>query len=87
MPGDAGQDTVFQGQDGRRDTCLEFWLRLDVESLHMLLECRMGDAVPAGLDPKVVAVYKGVGEILRRYTTGRIPKAFKVPPLPPPGPQ
>ena len=40
--------------------------------------CREGGAVPAGLDPKVVAVYKGVGELLRRYTTGRIPKAFKV---------
>lgn len=39
---------------------------------------RGGDAVPAGLDPKVIAVYKGVGEILRRYTTGRVPKAFKV---------
>ena len=40
---------------------------------------RGGDEVPAGLDPKVIAVYKGVGEILRRYTTGRVPKAFKVP--------
>lgn len=26
----------------------------------------------------MVAVYKGVGELLRRYTTGKIPKAFKV---------
>ena len=35
--------------------------------------------VPAGLDPKVVAVYHGVGQLLSRFTTGKIPKAFKVP--------
>lgn len=34
--------------------------------------------MPGGMDPRVVAVYKGVGELLRRYTTGKIPKAFKV---------
>ena len=34
--------------------------------------------VPAGLDPKVVAVYHGVGQLLSRFTTGKIPKAFKV---------
>ncbi len=31
-----------------------------------------------GLDPKVEAVYRGVGAVLARYTTGRLPKAFKV---------
>lgn len=30
------------------------------------------------IDPKVLAVYKGVGNILKRYTTGRLPKAFKI---------
>jgi len=42
---------------------------------------RMSDPsqlVPGGLDPKVVAVYHGVGTLLSRYTTGKIPKAFKV---------
>lgn len=38
-----------------------------------------GQMVPAGLDPKVVAVYHGVGQLLSRFTTGKIPKAFKVP--------
>lgn len=41
-------------------------------------ESQLGDVVPAGMDPRVVAVYKGVGELLRRYTTGKIPKAFKI---------
>ena len=41
---------------------------------------RRGDeaAVPQGLDPRVVEVYRGVGQLLRRYTVGRLPKAFKI---------
>eukprot|EP00246_Nothoceros_aenigmaticus_P017629 TRINITY_DN8794_c0_g1_i1.p1 TRINITY_DN8794_c0_g1~~TRINITY_DN8794_c0_g1_i1.p1 ORF type:complete len:474 (-),score=93.88 TRINITY_DN8794_c0_g1_i1:128-1549(-) len=34
-------------------------------------------AVP-GVDDKVLEVYRGVAKILSRYTTGKIPKAFKV---------
>lgn len=30
------------------------------------------------MDPKVVAVYKGVGQIMKRYSAGKIPKAFKI---------
>ena len=41
--------------------------------------CRPGDEVlPEGLDPKVVAVYQGVGRLLTRYTAGKVPKAFKI---------
>ncbi|KFK44935.1 hypothetical protein AALP_AA1G322000 [Arabis alpina] len=29
------------------------------------------------LDPKVIKMYKGVAEIMREYTVGKIPKAFK----------
>ncbi|TDH65740.1 hypothetical protein CCR75_004686 [Bremia lactucae] len=29
-------------------------------------------------DPKIVEVYTGVGKILHRYTSGKLPKAFKV---------
>ena len=36
------------------------------------------DPVPEGLDPKVVEVYQGVGVLLSRYTTGKLPKAFKI---------
>jgi essential nuclear protein 1 len=31
-----------------------------------------------GMDEKVVAVYKGVGLIMKRFTTGKVPKAFKI---------
>ncbi|KAJ8900725.1 hypothetical protein NDN08_000026 [Rhodosorus marinus] len=36
---------------------------------------------PAPEDPthaKVVEVYRGVGEVMKKYTTGKVPKAFKV---------
>jgi len=34
--------------------------------------------VPVELDPKVLEVYRGVGKLLTRYTSGKVPKAFKV---------
>ncbi|EFJ50348.1 bystin-like protein [Volvox carteri f. nagariensis] len=34
--------------------------------------------LPEGLEPRVVEVYRGVGKLLSRYTTGKIPKAFKI---------
>eukprot|EP00877_Chromochloris_zofingiensis_P005227 jgi/Chrzof1/14705/Cz09g12210.t1 len=34
--------------------------------------------VPEGLDDKVVEMYTAVGALLKRYTTGKIPKAFKI---------
>jgi len=36
------------------------------------------DPVPGGIKPELVELYKGVGKILKRYTTGKIPKAFKI---------
>jgi len=36
------------------------------------------DLVPEGLDDRVVQIYRQVGELLTRYTTGKVPKAFKV---------
>ncbi|KAJ1723317.1 snoRNA-binding rRNA-processing protein [Coemansia erecta] len=35
-------------------------------------------AVPAGLDPKIVEVYTKIGELLSRYKSGQVPKAFKI---------
>lgn len=31
-----------------------------------------------GLDERVVEVYRGVGQLMARYTTGSVPKAFKI---------
>eukprot|EP00899_Mesostigma_viride_P010323 jgi/Mesvir1/19292/Mv10366-RA.1 len=36
------------------------------------------DLVPHDLDPKVIEVYQGVGTLLKRYTAGKVPKAFKI---------
>lgn len=33
---------------------------------------------PRGMDEKVVQIYRGVGDLMKRYTTGKVPKAFKV---------
>lgn len=35
-------------------------------------------ALERRLDPKVLEVYRGVGQVLRRYRAGRLPKAFKI---------
>lgn len=35
-------------------------------------------AVPGGIKPELVELYKEVGKILRRFTTGKVPKAFKI---------
>eukprot|EP00898_Chlorokybus_atmophyticus_P008252 jgi/Chlat1/8428/Chrsp80S07844 len=37
-----------------------------------------GGAGISGLDSKVVEVYTGVGKLLKRYTAGKVPKAFKI---------
>lgn len=37
-----------------------------------------GGPEPSRFDPKIVEVYTGVGKILQRYTSGKLPKAFKV---------
>ena len=34
--------------------------------------------IPEGIDSRVVDVYRQVGDLLRRYTVGKIPKAFKI---------
>ncbi|KAF1334721.1 Bystin, partial [Globisporangium splendens] len=36
------------------------------------------EAPESRFDPKIVEVYTGVGKILQRYTSGKLPKAFKV---------
>lgn len=41
----------------------------------------MDDNMPdahRNFDPKIVEVYTGVGKLLQRYTSGKLPKAFKV---------
>ena len=36
------------------------------------------DAIPDGLDERVIEIYRQVGVLLSRYTTGKVPKAFKI---------
>jgi len=43
-------------------------------------EAAAGAAVRAKLDPKIVEVYTKVGKFLSHYTSGKVPKAFKLVP-------
>ena len=36
------------------------------------------EQIPEGMSPKVVEVYKSLGKIMSRYSTGKVPKAFKI---------
>lgn len=50
-------------------------------SMRFLQFCRASpvkDEGIGGLDERVTAVYKGVGLIMKRFTTGKVPKAFKI---------
>ena len=38
------------------------------------------EALARAYNPKIVQVYAGVGKLLKRYTSGKLPKAFKVVP-------
>jgi essential nuclear protein 1 len=38
------------------------------------------DAEVDELDPKVISVYQGVGKLLTRYKSGKLPKALKIAP-------
>jgi len=37
-----------------------------------------GRIAPPGMDEQVIHIYTGVGDLMKRYTTGKVPKAFKV---------
>ena len=36
------------------------------------------EGVSSNLDPKVVAAYKSIGQLLRTFKSGKLPKAFKI---------
>lgn len=36
------------------------------------------ESLPPGVNPKVAAVYSQVGQLLSRYKSGKLPKAFKI---------
>jgi len=50
--------------------------RTEIETVHTDLDSLGGAKVD--LDPRVVEMYEGVGKILSKYRSGKVPKAFKV---------
>jgi len=51
--------------------------RTEIETVHTDLDSLAGKA-SADIDPRVVEMYEGVGKILAKYRSGKVPKAFKV---------
>ncbi|KAI8473188.1 MAG: bystin-like protein [Monoraphidium minutum] len=78
MPPAAGQGAGAGGQKSLAELIVSRIREAQAaQGLAVLPEA--GEApVPEGLDERVVEVYRGVGQLLSRYTTGKIPKAFKV---------
>jgi len=50
--------------------------RTEIETVHTDLDSLGGTKVD--LDPRVIEMYEGVGKILSKYRSGKVPKAFKV---------
>jgi len=50
--------------------------RTEIETVHTDLDSLGGAKVD--LDPRVIEMYEGVGKILSKYRSGKVPKAFKV---------
>ena len=38
----------------------------------------LAEGVESKLDAKVVAAYKSIGQLMRSYKSGKVPKAFKI---------
>lgn len=53
--------------------------RTEIETVHTDLDSLAGrGASNPEIDPRVVEMYEGVGKILTKYRSGKVPKAFKV---------
>lgn len=50
------------------------------EGSNQKMEDQLDEKIASRLDPKVVKVYKGVGKLLTNYSSGKVPKAFKIVP-------
>ena len=50
----------------------------DDEDEHQKKAAMLEEFAPEGIDEKVLQVYRKVGDLLKRYTTGKFPKAFKI---------
>ena len=58
--------------------CQIFKHMLSMRTLQFCRASPVKDEGIGGLDERVTAVYKGVGLIMKRFTTGKVPKAFKI---------
>jgi essential nuclear protein 1 len=38
----------------------------------------LDEGVASNLDPKIIAAYKSIGQLMRTYKSGKVPKAFKI---------
>ena len=74
-----------QGEEesGQRRTLADIIME-KIEERKTEIQTQFTDADSRGreqLDPKVVEMYEGVGKVLEKYRSGKVPKAFKVIPM------
>ncbi len=80
MREDPNFDQFVKTTDEPRKTIADLILE-KLEERKTEVNTRMTDAESmrkAELDPRVVEMYEGVGKVLERYRSGKVPKAFKV---------
>ena len=53
-------------------------LEEDADERQKKAAAMLEEFAPEGIDEKVLQVYRKVGDLLKRYTTGKFPKAFKI---------
>lgn len=71
---------LFMSRDEQPRRTLADIIQEKIRDKETEMASQMTEAVSAGsqLEEKVVSVFKGVGKILSKYRSGRLPKAFKV---------
>ncbi|XP_063710821.1 bystin-like [Symsagittifera roscoffensis] len=72
---------IFSNQESIYDKYMEALALKRAEVDDAVSQSQTADTSSPQLDERIIAVYKGVGEVMSKYRSGKIPKAFKVLPV------
>ena len=76
---------MFIKEPAARKVNLGEWIAEKIREKEMQINDHLSETASISrvqkLDPKVVGLYRGVGQVLSRYRSGKIPKPFKVIPV------
>eukprot|EP00051_Salpingoeca_urceolata_P027599 m.482324 g.482324 ORF g.482324 m.482324 type:complete len:434 (-) comp22494_c0_seq1:18-1319(-) len=78
-PRDERALTAFMAPEPPQRLTLADIIMSKIKEKETEIQSQLTDAQPVPpLDPKIIRVYQGVGKILSRYRSGKLPKAFKI---------